>query len=188
MIPFPFKKYGVVYADPAWEAGVGTKSRPQHYPRMTLADIAALPVKGITLPDCWLFMWIPSNRLILGHHLPIMKAWGFKPSAVAFTWIKTRRNASSLFMVEEDLHKGMGYTTRKNAEFCLLGRRGAPRREAADVHEVIISNLQEHSRKPEEAARRIERFAKGPYIELNSRTTRQGWDAWGNEVGKFATV
>ena len=116
-----------------------------------------------------------------------MKAWGFKPSAVAFTWIKLRKKAAGLFMVGEDLHMGQGYTTRKNAEFCILGRRGSPKRNAADVQEVIISPLREHSRKPDEAWQRIERYASGPYIELNARTQRPGWDAWGNETEKFLT-
>lgn len=144
-----------------------------------------LPVRDIAAENCHLFMWITGPLFIQGAHLPIMKQWGFKPSANAFTWIKLRPKASQLFLDPQDLHMGMGYTTRKNAEFCLLGRRGAPKRQAADVHEVIISPRREHSRKPEEAWQRIERYASGPYIELNSRTERPGWDAWGNEVGKF---
>lgn len=190
MIPLPQKKYGVIYADPAWEhrtfSAKGADGRPQHYPRMTIDEIARLPVKDIAASDCHLFMWITGPQFVLGAHLPVLKAWGFKPSAIAFTWIKLRPKAASLFMVEEDLHTGQGYTTRKNAEFCLLGRRGNPKRLAKDVHEVIISPRREHSRKPEEAWQRIERYASGPYIELNARTERPGWDAWGNETGKFS--
>lgn len=79
-----------------------------------------------------------------------------------------------------------GHTTRKNAEFCLLGRRGKPKWLSAKVEEVIISPLREHSRKPEEAWQRIEEYAAGPYIELNARTERRGWHAWGNETDRFA--
>lgn len=67
----------------------------------------------------------------------------------------------------------------------ILARRGSPKRQAADIHEVIIPPLREYARKPEEAWQRIERYAVGPYIELNARTQRAGWDAWGNEINRF---
>lgn len=185
MTIFPNKKYGAIYADPAWDFSCGKKNRPQHYPRMKIIEIAALPVAEIAMDDCWLFMWITGPHLVLGSHIPIMRAWGFKPSAIAFTWVKTQKKAPTLFLQEGDLHKGQGYTTRKNAEFCLLGRRGSPKRMSANVNEIILEPIREHSRKPEEAWKRIERFAQGPYIELNSRTDRAGWDHWGLEVGMF---
>jgi hypothetical protein len=53
--------------------------------------------------------------------------------------------------LESDLHVGLGLTTRKNAEFCLLGRRGNAHRNAKDVREIILSPVREHSRKPDEA-------------------------------------
>jgi N6-adenosine-specific RNA methylase IME4 len=79
----------------------------------------------------------------------------------------------------------MGFTTRKNAEDCLLFRTGRPQRLARDVPEVIISPVREHSRKPEEAFARIERFCPGPRVELFAREHREGWDAWGEEAGLF---
>jgi N6-adenosine-specific RNA methylase IME4 len=87
--------------------------------------------------------------------------------------------------LESDLHVGLGLTTRKNAEFCLLGRRGNARRNAKDVREIIMSPVREHSRKPDEARLRIERYCDGPYIELFARSQREGWDSWGNETDKF---
>ena len=79
----------------------------------------------------------------------------------------------------------MGFTTRKNAEDCLLFRTGMPQRLARDVREVIVSPVREHSRKPDEAIARIERFCPGPRVELFAREARDGWDAWGDEVGMF---
>src|SRR5262249_44563904 len=84
-----------------------------------------------------------------------------------------------------DLHVGMGFTTRKNAEDCLLFRTGMPTRLARDVREVIISPVREHSRKPNEAIARIEQFCPGPRVELFAREAGIGWDAWGDEVGLF---
>lgn len=50
---------------------------------------------------------------------------------------------------------GLGFWTRGNAEVCLLATRGHPKRQAANVHQFIISPIQEHSRKPEEAREKI---------------------------------
>ena len=42
-----------------------------------------------------------------------------------------------------------------NAEVCLLATRGHPKRQAANIHQFIISPVREHSRKPEEAREKI---------------------------------
>jgi N6-adenosine-specific RNA methylase IME4 len=104
-------------------------------------------------------------------------------------WVKTKKSAANglpFGITADSLHRGMGYTTRKNAEDCLLFRVGAPKRLAADIDEVIFAPVREHSRKPGEAIERIERFCAGPHVELFARETRPGWDSWGDEVGKFA--
>ena len=73
----------------------------------------------------------------------------------------------------------MGYWSRANAEVCLLAVRGAPKRLARDVHQVVVERRGEHSVKPEEVRRRIERLAEGPYLELFARGQAEGWTAWG---------
>jgi hypothetical protein len=114
-----------------------------------------------------------------------MDAWGFRYSSVAFTWVKTNPKAPVLFLDHRSFHIGLGHTTRKNAEFCLLGRRGSPKRLSKAVRELIIAPRREHSRKPEEAYARIEQFCAGPRLELFGRQTRLGWEVWGNEATKF---
>ena len=105
-----------------------------------------------------------------------MKAWGFTYKSVAFVWIKQNRKSDALFW-------GMGYWTRANAEICLLATRGHPKRVARNVHQVIFSHIEEHSKKPDEARRRIEQLMGDvPRIELFARRTSPGWDVWGNEV------
>ena len=77
----------------------------------------------------------------------------------------------------------MGYWTRSNAEICLLATKGQPRRKAKNVHQVIISHVEEHSKKPEEARRRIVALMGDiPRVELFARQAAPGWDTWGNEV------
>ena len=40
----------------------------------------------------------------------------------------------------------------------------------------------EHSAKPDEVYRRIERLFPGPYLELFARRERDGWTTWGDEI------
>ena len=77
----------------------------------------------------------------------------------------------------------MGHWTRANAETCLLAVRGHPKRQAKDVHQVIISHVEEHGKKPDEVRERIERLMGDvPRIELFARQKADGWDVWGNEA------
>lgn len=95
---------------------------------------------------------------------------------VAFVWVKLNRKSDSLFW-------GMGHWTRANAEFCLLATRGNPKRQSARVHQIILSHIQEHSRKPAETRDRIVQLMGDlPRIELFARESVPGWDVWGNEA------
>lgn len=173
------KKYGIIYADPPWhyrvysKKGVG-RSAESHYPTMTIEEIQALPVSELADKDCALFMWITFP--LLKESLSVLSAWGFKFKTIAFVWIKQNRKSDSLFW-------GMGYWTRANAEFCVLATKGKPKRMAKNVHQVIVSHIEEHSKKPDEARRRIVRLMGDlPRIELFARQKSAGWDVWGNEV------
>lgn len=186
----PERHFGIILADPPWRFKSNSDAKPgrnarRHYRTMTLPEIAALPVADYAADDAALFLWITGPLLAIGAHLPIMKAWGFKPSGMGFVWIKLNPKAASLFILTTDLATGGGFTTRKNAEFCLIGKRGRSVRRDAGVHEVIIEPRREHSRKPEAVYERIQRYAAGPYLELFGRQERPNWTVRGDEVGKF---
>src|ERR1017187_2996731 len=187
----PKKHYRVIAADCPWDFKSNSKAKPgrnarRHYATISLAELAAMPVGDLAAPDCAMFLWITGPLLAIGAHLPLMKAWGFKPSGMGFVWIKLNPHAASLFMLKSDLAMGGGFTTRKGAEFCLIGKRGRSVRRDAGVHEVIIEPRREHSRKPEAFFDRVERYSNGPYLELFARAPRSGWTVWGNETGKFS--
>ena len=165
--------------DPPWQfkaysdTGQG-RSAERHYQTMTMEEIKNLPVCDLADKDCAMFMW--TTLPVLKESFSVLERWGFEYKTVAFVWIKKNRKADSLFW-------GMGYWTRSNAEVCLLATRGNPKRLAANVHQVIISRIEEHSRKPEEARSRIEQLMGDvPKIELFARRKAVGWDVWGNEV------
>ncbi|MGM4891238.1 MT-A70 family methyltransferase [Tardiphaga sp. 839_C3_N1_4] len=182
--------YRVIAADPPWQFKSNSQVKPgrnamRHYDCMTLPKINALPVADIAAPDAILFLWITGPFMAIGAHLPLMKAWGFKPSGMGFVWIKLNPKAASLFFLKDDLAMGGGFTTRKNAEFCLIGKRGRSVRQNAGVHEVIIDPRRQHSRKPDEFFDRVKAYSDGPYLEIFGRQSRPGWDVWGNESTKF---
>lgn len=170
------KKYSVIYADPPWQyhnkpQGKGPEN---YYPTMPIEDICALPVQELADKDCALFMWV--TLPFLRDCFKVIDAWGFKYKTVAFVWIKQNR-------VNDGIFWGMGMWTRSNAEICILAVKGNPKRTAANIHQVIVSHVQEHSRKPNEARLRIEALMGDvPRIELFARETPPGWDVWGNEV------
>lgn len=187
-----------IMADPPWYfrsyAAVpnhhSSRAVERHYRTMRLDEITAMPVKKIAAKDSHLFLW--TTGPMLEKTFAVAKAWGYRYSGSGFVWVKLIPRAGkaqrSLMTIEEwlgMLHTGLGFTTRKNAEFCLLFRRGNARRLAKNVHEIIISAVREHSRKPDEAFDRVRRYCAGPYLELFSREERPGWTTWGNQVGKF---
>jgi N6-adenosine-specific RNA methylase IME4 len=160
----------------------------KHYVTMSFEQLAALPVKDLAHPDgCHLFEWTSAP------HMPqacdLIACWDFKYSSVAFTWVKLLRSLNPdqfHLLTESDLHVGLGLTTRKQAETVLLGRRGNCRRIDKGVCEVIPAPVREHSRKPDEFYRRVERYCAGPYVELFPRERRPNWDSWGDEIDKFS--
>ena len=173
------KKYNVIYADPPWRYEVYSKkglgrSAESHYPTMHLEDICSLPVGELADKDCALFLWVTIPCLREG--LQVLQAWGFTYKTIAFVWVKQNRKADSLC-------GGMRYWTRSNVEFCILPTKGHPRRQDAGVHQVVISHIEEHSKKPQEVRDRIvQLMGDVPRIELFARQKVPGWDAWGNEV------
>jgi len=131
-------RYGLILADPPWSYSVFSdngkgRSAERHYSTMTLDDICRLPVSDWAKRDAHLMMWVTGPGLVRGDHLPVMEAWGFRPSAMAFVWIKQKVGTVDQgffgFVAEHLFIKGMGHTTRQNAEYVVLGRRGEPKRQ-----------------------------------------------------------
>lgn len=141
-------------------------------------------ILSLAAQDCALFFWTSGALDEQAHE--IIRAWGFEYSTWAFVWIKTLRSSGAPSLDEltdKDLHSSaVGYSTQANAEAVLLAKRGNPKRLANDVHQVVIAPVAEHSAKPEEVRRRIERLYPGPFLELYGRRPVAGWSVWGNEI------
>jgi N6-adenosine-specific RNA methylase IME4 len=197
MDELPRHHFGAILADPPWryvtwdrrEAIARTRSSGTnvsaecHYRTMPTDELLALPVGELAAVDCNLFLWATWPNLL--DALKVIEAWGFEYKTCAFCW--TKAHAGQLEMFEDSMMGllGMGYWTRANTEPCLLATRGRPKRLNADVRQAIIEPRREHSRKPDCVYDRIERLVAGPYLDLFSRTNREGWTSWGAETGKF---
>jgi N6-adenosine-specific RNA methylase IME4 len=174
----PQQPFYVIYADPPWsyndKANAGKRGACHKYSVMGTKSIAALPVKSIAAENCALFMW--ATFPMLPDAFETLRGWGFEYKTVAFVWVKTNKKADTDFF-------GMGNWTRANAEICLLGVRGKPKRISASVRQVIRRPIMQHSAKPPEIRDRIvQLIGDVPRLELFARTTAPGWDVWGNQV------
>lgn len=171
--------YDFIMADPPWHFDLYSdkgqeKSAQAHYTTMSIAQIAKLPVADLAMPDCLLWLWATAPMLPL--QLEVMKTWGFR-FVTSGVWVKTTVNEKIAF--------GTGYVLRNAHEPFLIGAIGEPK-TARDVRSVVMGQVREHSRKPETAFRAAEGLMpKARRLELFSRTSRPGWDAWGDETGKF---
>lgn len=178
------KKYSVIYADPPWEykesggGNRGTAGLP--YNTMATKEICELPIKNIANETSILFIWATFRKL--EECLKVINSWGYIYYGLAFDWLKTTSNGKPCY--------GMGYYTRQNNEICLIGVRKNPKNrikpQDRSVSCVLMSERREHSRKPNEVREYIEQICGDVNrIELFSREEFEGWDAWGNEVGKL---
>jgi N6-adenosine-specific RNA methylase IME4 len=172
----------VVLLDPpfrfgCWStAGEGRSPQRQYQQSMTPEQIAALPIKRIAGPDCWVVSWIPLPHVRAVPRL--FDDWGVKLSGPGLTWIKTNHDGS--------IFKGTGFAFRANAEIAWLGRIGAPKRHDRGVSSVIVAPRGRHSAKPFAQYSRIERLA-GPdkvFVELFARNSGPPahWHAAGDEL------
>lgn len=178
--------YGTILADPPWsyktysspdEGTVPHRSEVAPYSTMTREELLAMPVGEIAAKDAILHLWVISSHF--DQALELGKAWGFTFKSLGLVWVKTQKGDPEIPKM------GMGKWFRQETEISLLFTRGKPRRVSAGVRQTIMEPAREHSRKPETTYDRVEALTAGPYVELFSRSSRVGWDAMGNEKGKF---
>lgn len=174
--------YDLIVADPPWrfelynEETGSEKGAAAHYRTMSLEEIAALRVGELAGRDCLLLLWTTGWAMATGAAQKVATAWGFKP-VTELVWRKTTINRK--------VRMGPGYRARSKHEPVLLCTAGNPDHKA--IPSIFDGLAREHSRKPENFYRVVDRCCpklKGR-ADLFARTHRRGWDAWGDEIGKF---
>ena len=191
IIPFPDKKYKIIYADPPWETinwseKGGKRGAKRHYKTMSNDEIYNLPVKDISDKNSILFLWVCFPQLIEG--LQTIKEWNFNYKTVGFVWVKTNKNydvKQTSFLPTDSFNSfwGLGYWTRSNVELCLLATKGKVEKKSSSIHQLIYEPRSKHSKKPDCVKDKIISLVGDlPKIELFARQKTDGWDAWGNEI------
>ena len=147
---------------------------------MGIDALCALPVETLAAKDCLMFLW--ATFPMLPEALRLIQAWGFTFKTVAFVWLKRNKKSPTWFY-------GLGHWTRGNAEICLLATKGHPKRQSAGVHQLIVSPVEQHSKKPDIVRDKIVALMGDlPRIELFARQKSPGWDVWGNEIESSITL
>lgn len=178
--PLTPQAYSLIMIDCPWHfktrSKLGEAKSPQAYYRtMTIEEITALPVADLASDDCILWMW--GTAPMIDVQISIMKRWGFKFSTSG-VWVKFTKHGK--------LNFGTGYFLRNCHEIFLIGTRGDPEITARNIRSVIMAPAREYSRKPDEAyeaARRMMPYGRA--ADVFSRETRDGWETFGDEAGKF---
>ena len=161
------EQFGCIYADPPWpyENQATRAATGNHYPSMTLDDIASLRVAELAARDSHLHLWVTNGFLFEADY--VMRSWGFEYRST-FVWVKPQI--------------GLGNYWRCAHEFLLLGVRGkAPFRDRS-LRSWIQEPRTKHSAKPEHIRTLVEKASPGPYLELFGRKKERGWSVWGNQV------
>ena len=168
----PEGKFHVIVADPPWayeSRAEDTSHRAANpYPSMTGEQIKDMAVGDRAHGNCILWLWTTNAFMVQAHE--VAEAWGFKVKTI-LTWAKDRM--------------GTGDWLRGQTEHCLMCVRGKPPVTLTNQTTLLNGPMREHSRKPDEFYRLVEALCPGMKCELFSREDREGWSAFGAEVGKF---
>jgi N6-adenosine-specific RNA methylase IME4 len=166
--------YATIVADPPWKVlqppdDFRTKRghSPLPYDTMSIAEISEMPVESLAADYAHLYLWTINKYIPDAYR--IVEAWGFTPRML-LTWCK------------KPMGQGPGREYASITEFILMAKRGTgPRLPIARVDR----NWWEwkrgvHSAKPSAFMDIVETVSPGPYCELFARSSRLGWDGWGD--------
>jgi N6-adenosine-specific RNA methylase IME4 len=126
-------------------------------------------IKQRAMHDAVMFMWVTSP-VLFDNPGPreVIEAAGFEYKA-CFVW-------------DKQLHNVGRYVSNRH-EFLLICTRGActPDRLTPMIDSVVSVQRGEHSAKPEDFRKIIERLYDGPYLELFGRNQVDGWTVYGDD-------
>ena len=163
-------KFDVIMADPPWDIHMDL-------PYGTLRDdeLKNLPVKKLQ-DDGVIFLWVTGRALELGRDC--LELWGYTRKE-ELVWIKTNQ-------LQRLIRTGRtGHWLNHSKEHCLIGIKGNPKLNRNLDCDVLVSEVRETSRKPDEIYDLIERMKPGGRkLELFARAhnRRQGWISLGNQL------
>lgn len=153
-----------------------------HYKTMSMQEILDFKseIDKIADDNCMLLQWVTGPAMKFG--IEVMQHWGFEYKTIGMTWIKISKEGKPRILPS--------YYFGANTELLLIGikgeNKGKFKPEKKLVGQVIMSELRQHSRKPDECYERIDlAYPNLNKVEFFSRFNREGWICYGNEAGKF---
>ncbi|KAI0036008.1 MT-A70-domain-containing protein [Vararia minispora EC-137] len=174
-------KFHVIMADPPWDIHM---SLP--YGTMTDDEMRAMPIPALQ-DEGLLFLWVTGRAMEVGREC--MRHWGYT-RVDEVVWIKTnqlqrviRTGRTGHWLNHTKEHMLVGIKTNYDKDGSLKFPSWVNRGLDTDV---IVSEVRETSRKPDEVYGLIERMCPGGRkIEIFGRkhNTRPGWLTLGNQLG-----
>ncbi|KAG9097772.1 hypothetical protein FS749_005551 [Ceratobasidium sp. UAMH 11750] len=175
-------KFHVIMADPPWDIHM---SLP--YGTMTDDEMRAMPIPQLQ-DEGLLFLWVTGRAMEVGREC--MRVWGYT-RVDEVVWLKTnqlqrviRTGRTGHWLNHTKEHMLVGVKTITDDKGNLVWPSWANRGIDCDV---IVSEVRETSRKPDEVYGMIERMCPGGRkIEIFGRkhNTRPGWLTLGNQLGR----
>lgn len=164
----PEGKYRVLYVDPPWSLGSEpvASTKPDalgYYPRMTVEEIAEIPIQDICEKNAALFMWTPPE--LLPSAIDVLEHWGFEYRAI-FTWKKDKATT--------------GLYNKIDQEFLLVGEKGNCQPENDEIVSSIQCIDKKGASKPDEFRKIIENLYSSTKnkVELYPRKKCEGWSQY----------
>ncbi|EIE25150.1 MT-A70-domain-containing protein [Coccomyxa subellipsoidea C-169] len=163
-------KFGVIMADPPWEIH-------QDLPYGTMADDEMRKLNIGTLQDEGvIFLWVTGRAMELGREC--LEIWGYK-RVDELIWVKTNQ-------LQRLIRTGRtGHWLNHSKEHCLVGVKGSPNINRSLDCDVLVGEVRETSRKPDEMYSLLERLSPGTRkVEIFARqhNVQPGWVCLGNQL------
>ena len=160
-------EYDVIAIDPPWKyvEKYDPDGRRGACPYLTMSQQELRNIKIPSSDNCVLFLW--TTHRFIWDAKELLDHWGFEYKCI-LTWDKEKM--------------GLGMWLRMQSEFCLIGIKGKPYWKLTNERDLIREGRTTHSTKPESFYTLVEGLCAGKKLDYFSRSKREGWDCFGDEV------
>jgi mRNA (2'-O-methyladenosine-N6-)-methyltransferase len=164
-------QFGVIMADPPWDIHMDLPYGTMADDEMRHMAIGTLQSEGV------MFLWVTGRAMELGREC--LSLWGYR-FVQELLWVKTNQ-------LQRIIRTGRtGHWLNHSKEHCLVGVKGSPKHVNAHIDcDVLVAEVRETSRKPDEMYALLERLSPGTRkLEIFGRehNTRPGWVTLGNQL------
>ncbi|XP_023540558.1 N6-adenosine-methyltransferase MT-A70-like [Cucurbita pepo subsp. pepo] len=169
-------QFGVIMADPPWDIHMELPYGTMADDEMRNLNVPALQTDGL------IFLWVTGRAMELGREC--LEQWGYK-RVEELIWVKTNQ-------LQRIIRTGRtGHWLNHSKEHCLVGIKGNPEVNRNIDTDVVVAEVRETSRKPDEMYPLLERISpRTRKLELFARmhNTHAGWISLGNQLNGVRLV